>query len=90
MSDTSIDKQFIQHLKTYYENIIGSMPCYVYWKDRNFIYLGCNDLTAKLLNLSSRHEIVGKTDYDFGWDKHMVDSYRLVDEEIIYKKKVYS
>lgn len=63
------------------------MPCYVYWKDRNFIYLGCNDLTAKLLNLSSRHEIVGKTDYDFGWDKHMVDSYRLVDEEIIYKKK---
>lgn len=66
---------------------MGGMPCYIYWKDRNYIYLGCNNLTATLLNLSSRHEIVGKTDYDFGWDKHMVDSYRLVDEEIIHKKK---
>lgn len=87
MPDEPINKNLINSIKIYYENIISSMPCYVYWKDRNYTYVGCNNLTATLLNLSSRHEIVGKTDYDFGWDKHMVDSYRLVDEEIIYKKK---
>ena len=26
----------------YLENIIAQMPCYVFWKDKNFVYLGCN------------------------------------------------
>lgn len=80
-------RDYMVSVYNYLENIIAYMPCYVYWKDNNFIYLGCNDLTAKLLNLSSRKTIIGMTDYDFGWKKEDVDAFRKIDEEIIKTKK---
>lgn len=76
-------KDFIKIIYNYFESIISEMPCYVYWKDKNFVYLGCNKLTAQLLNLSSKKDIIGKTDYDFGWKNEDVDAFRKVDKEII-------
>lgn len=76
--------KYIESIKSYYENIIGGLPCYVFWKNKNFVYLGCNNLTAQLLHLPSRQHIVGKTDYDFGWDKALVDSYRAIDENVVH------
>ncbi len=49
---------------TYYENILALMPGCVYWLDRNNVYLGCNDIQAEQVMLSSRHEIVGKNTND--------------------------
>lgn len=54
------------------------MPGHVYWKDKNGVLLGCNDLQAKSAGLSSRHEIVGKTDYDLPW-KEQADALRKID-----------
>lgn len=69
------------------EDIISAMPCFVFWKDTNFVYLGCNDLIANVLGLPSREAIIGKTDYDFGWKKEDVDEYRKVDEKILVTGK---
>jgi two-component system aerobic respiration control sensor histidine kinase ArcB len=46
------------------DEIIAAMPGHVYWKDRNGILQGCNEQQAVDMGLSSRHEIVGKNDYD--------------------------
>ncbi|OGT43741.1 MAG: hypothetical protein A3F13_08360 [Gammaproteobacteria bacterium RIFCSPHIGHO2_12_FULL_40_19] len=46
------------------DEIIAMMPGHVYWKDRNCVLQGCNDLQAKDSGLSSRKMIVGKTAYD--------------------------
>ncbi len=46
------------------ENIIAVMPGHVYWKDENGSYLGCNDLQAQALGLSSREDIVKKVPYE--------------------------
>ena len=46
------------------EEIIAIMPGHVYWKDRNCVLQGCNDLQAQDSGLSSRKMIVGKTAYD--------------------------
>jgi two-component system aerobic respiration control sensor histidine kinase ArcB len=54
----------LQEKVTYYENILALMPGYVYWLDRNNVYLGCNDIQAKKVKLSSRHDIVGKRTKD--------------------------
>lgn len=82
----SVD-DYIFNVSTYLEKVITCMPTYVYLKDRNFVYLNCNDLVANALNLKSRKDIAGKTDYDFGWDIAMVNEYRRVDEEIIKTKQ---
>lgn len=56
--------QILRETRDYYENIIAKMPGHVYWLDKNNVYLGCNDLQATHVGLSSRKEIIGKTNYD--------------------------
>ena len=41
------------------DSVIAQMPGNVYWYDKNFTYLGCNDNSAKTLGLS-RQEAMGK------------------------------
>lgn len=47
------------------ENIVANMPGFVYWKDKNGIYLGCNNRHARSLGFRYGYEIVGKTDFDY-------------------------
>lgn len=49
------------------ETFISIFPGNIYWKDRNGVYLGCNDEHARLAGLSSRFENIGKTDFDLCW-----------------------
>jgi len=75
---------YIDEMSSFLENIILKMPAYVFVKDKNFKYLFCNEaVNNEFLGLPSPKDIIGKTDYDFGWDKALVDKYRKVDEEII-------
>jgi len=65
----SLEKKEL-HKKLYYlENIISLMPGHVYWKNRDSVYLGCNNQMAKTIGLKTRHNLVGKTDYDLPWNK---------------------
>ncbi|MBL4647811.1 MAG: PAS domain-containing protein [Gammaproteobacteria bacterium] len=64
----SILKKEIKQLKQqteFYKHLISSLPAHVYWKDKNGIFLGCNQHQAEDLGLSSSEEFIGKTDYDF-------------------------
>ena len=46
------------------DEIIAVMPGHVYWKDRECVLQGCNELQAQDSGLSSRQMIKGKTAYD--------------------------
>ncbi len=84
-NETNINTLEINKLKKHYENMIALMPGHVYWKDIHCVYQGCNNAQAKSLGLSSRHEIVGKTDYDLS-PKDIADEIRKVDLSIIQTK----
>lgn len=64
-----------------FESLINTIPGSVYWKDINGFYLGCNDVVIKKGNLSSRSQIVGKTDYDI-WPE-FAEQIRKNDIEVI-------
>ncbi|CDZ79378.1 Aerobic respiration control sensor protein ArcB [Legionella massiliensis] len=55
----------VEHLQL--ENIVRYAPGFFYWKDKNSIYLGCNDEFAQLAGLQYRSEVVGKSDFDLIW-----------------------
>lgn len=79
------DKDIIEHVKAIYdymENIISEIPVSVYWMNKNYKYLGCSNSMAKLLNLRSRHEIVGKTYADL-YDKKSSSCYKRADTEVM-------
>jgi len=47
--------------------IIDNIPQYIFWKDMNCVYLGCNNRFAEFVNLNNPEEIVGKTDFELIW-----------------------
>lgn len=81
-TNIDLENQSAKEVKKYFENIISLMPGHVYWKDKNGVLLGCNDLQAKSAGLASREEIVGKTDYELPW-KEQADSLRSADLEVM-------
>ncbi|MEM6252367.1 MAG: ATP-binding protein [Cyanobacteria bacterium P01_D01_bin.156] len=48
------------------DQLTNSLPQSIFWKDRNSVYLGCNQSFAKAAGMSVE-EVVGKTDYDMPW-----------------------
>lgn len=69
-------------------NILENLPQYVYWKDSNLAYKGCNRNVSDYLGLPSPYAVIGKTDEDFGWSKDRVEALKLVDEQILKKGKI--
>ncbi len=67
----------------YLHGIVENLPQLVYWKDKDFIYQGCNNLCAEVLSLQNPGEIVGKSDNDFGWSKKRIEELHDVDRKII-------
>ncbi|MCX6876543.1 MAG: PAS domain-containing protein [Verrucomicrobia bacterium] len=47
--------------------VLDNIPVGVFWKDRNFIYLGCNSTCARAAGLSVPSEIIGLSDHDLVW-----------------------
>ena len=76
-------QQYLDETIGFLGKIIKQMPCYVYWKDKEFRYIYCNDLTVQIMGLSSVEEVKGKTDYDFGWERSVVDAFRETDIKIL-------
>jgi len=65
--------------------IINSIPQYVFWKDRNSNYLGCNLAFARQAGLASPAEIVGKSDFELSW-KETAELYRADDQKVMAVK----
>jgi len=65
--------------------ILQIVPGYIYWKDVNGVYLGCNQAEAEVLGFKSSKEVIGKTDYDLAW-KDSADVLRETDKRIIQTK----
>jgi PAS domain S-box-containing protein len=45
-------------------NVIAHIPCAVFWKDRDSVYLGCNEQSAHDLGFETPEQVVGRTDYE--------------------------
>jgi PAS domain S-box-containing protein len=78
--------EYVTSVYAYLDKIISCLPCIVFWKDINFVYVSCNNLAVKLLGLESREGIIGKTDYDIGINLDTANFNRKVDEEIVRTK----
>ncbi|HKB36008.1 MAG TPA: PAS domain S-box protein [Gemmataceae bacterium] len=65
------------------QNVIAHTPCAVFWKDRNCVFLGCNERTARDLGLGSPAEAVGKTDYNMPFSRAEAEFYRQCDRQVM-------
>ena len=82
----SEERSVIEKLKNtvyFYEDILSKLPTNVYWKDKNCVYMGCNDRLAKVMGLPSREAIKGMTDFDFDWGEGAAESYVAFDQKVM-------
>jgi PAS domain S-box-containing protein len=70
----------------YLKDIFENLPEYIYWKDLNLTYQGCNKRVAKYLGLNNPSEIVGKSDFDFNWSEKRIKKLHQADRKVIQKK----
>jgi PAS domain S-box-containing protein len=64
------------------EGIINAIPVRVFWKDRNLIFLGCNQIFARDAGFSDPMEIIGKDDYQMVWHDQ-AELYRADDKQVM-------
>ncbi|RUQ88195.1 sensor histidine kinase [Legionella septentrionalis] len=63
--------------------IILNVPNYIFWKDRNLIYRGCNKNFARSLGFNNIQEIIGKSDYQMPWAVSSTLNYIDEDNQIL-------
>jgi PAS domain S-box-containing protein len=63
--------------------VIANIPCAVFWKDRDSVYLGCNDQVARDHDMGTAAALVGRTDYELGVPAAEADFYRACDRRVM-------
>lgn len=66
--------------------VMDSIPQFIFWKDLDSVYLGCNRNFANAAGVGESENIVGKTDYDLPWKKEEADFFVQKDREVIASK----
>lgn len=63
--------------------VLDEEPEFIFWKDSDSVYLGCNQKFADAAGFQTPAEIVGKTDYDLPWTEGEADFYHEVDRRVL-------
>ena len=64
------------------QTVIDNVPVMAFWKDPELKYLGCNPLFALTSGENSPADVIGKDDFQLGWQPEAGD-YRADDREVI-------
>ncbi len=68
-----------------YRTLVENIPQKIFLKDKNLVYISCNENYARDLKIKSK-EITGKDDYEF-YPKEFAEKYRTDDKRIMKSKK---
>ncbi|MEM9451261.1 MAG: ATP-binding protein [Cyanobacteria bacterium P01_E01_bin.6] len=68
------------------QKILDTIPQAIFWKDRQSVYLGCNQNFAHAAGLEDPSKIIGLTDYDLPWTTEEADLYRQHDQLVMTSK----
>jgi PAS domain S-box-containing protein len=68
-------------------SVLNNVPQSIFWKDRESVFLGCNEAFARAAGLQRPDLIIGKTDFDLGWPKEEAEAYRTDDREVMQNNR---
>lgn len=63
--------------------ILNAVPQFIFWKDLDGQYLGCNAVFARAAGVGNPQEILGKTDFDLPLPRADAEAHRAHDREVI-------
>lgn len=81
ITDRKNAEEAIKSQYHFLERLINTIPYPLFYKDINYVYMGCNKSFEEYIGLS-KDKIVGKTVYDVA-PKDLADKYHEMDKELI-------
>ncbi|MEI6332856.1 MAG: PAS domain S-box protein, partial [Pseudanabaena sp. ELA645] len=75
--------QELQERERFLQTVLDSFPLAVFWKDRQSVLLGCNQLFAKTSGLESPLDVIGKTNFDFSYTETEALKYLADDQSVM-------
>jgi len=83
ISDRKTAQQRLSDKNVLLENILNNIPHDVFWKDRDYVYQGCNQNFAEVAGVGAPENIIGKTDFDLPWEKEEAEFFRQCDQDVM-------
>ena len=83
LSSQSIDTYYSSQSVVGLQKILDALPMAIFWKDRNFNFLGANKRFADIAGFDSTQSLIGKSDYDAPWKKEEADWFRECDHRVM-------
>jgi PAS domain S-box-containing protein len=65
------------------QTVLDCFPLAVFWKDRQSVIVGCNQVFASVTGLTSSREAVGKNNFDLSYSEEEALRYTLDDREVM-------
>ncbi|WP_449658070.1 PAS domain S-box protein [Atlanticothrix silvestris] len=87
ISERQIVEEQLRQSQEMLQLVIDNIPQFIFWKDRNFVFLGCNRNFARIAGVESPEDIIGKTDYDLLVNHEEADLYREFDARVMQTNK---
>src|SRR6478735_2753997 len=63
--------------------VMDNIPQYIFWKDRDLRYLGCNRNFARAAGFERPEELIGKDDFELPWKPEETEFFRSVDRRVM-------
>jgi len=85
--DISERKQMIASLneaRALLESLLDSVPDLIFYKDKNSVYLGCNQAFFEFVGKSAPRDVIGISDFDM-FDAELADFFREKDRAMLSK-----
>ncbi|MEE3717246.1 PAS domain S-box protein [Tumidithrix elongata RA019] len=83
ISERKQSENTLRESQQFLQTVLDVFPLAVFWKDRQSVYLGCNQLFSSTTGLTSPLEVIGKTDFDFCYTEAEATSYRADDRQVM-------
>jgi|GEM_PF-516903 len=82
ITDRKRVERALQEKEAFLRLILDNIPQYIFWKDRNLVYQGANQLFAESAGLASPSDVIGKTDVEV-WDAVQAEMFQASDRQVI-------
>lgn len=67
ITDRKRVEEALQAKEVFLQLVLDNIPQYIFWKDRNSVYLGCNRRWAEMAGIGEPEDVVGLTDAELPW-----------------------
>ncbi|MBD2178962.1 PAS domain-containing protein [Pseudanabaena sp. FACHB-1998] len=83
ISDRKLVENALLESQQFIQTVVDTVPLALFWKNRESVYLGCNQQFAKVVGLKSAEEVIGKTDFDLPWTPVETIAYQKDDQSVM-------